>query len=64
MFVWIFSGIILDTIINKGDFLGISDGHFNNNNKFKKFKNYDELKIHKVDNYKYFVSHNNIIGVN
>lgn len=44
MFVRILSGVVLNTIVNEGDFLGICDSHFNNNNKFKKFKIYDELK--------------------
>lgn len=64
MFVRIFSGVILDSIINEGYFLGISDGHFNNNNKFKKFKIYDELKTYKVDDSKYFFISDKIIKVN
>ena len=61
MFVRILSGVVLNTIVNEGDFLGICDGHFNNNNKFKKFKIYDELKTYKVDNCKYFLIIDKII---
>lgn len=44
----IFGSVILNTVINEGDFLRISDGHFNNNNKFKKFEIYDELILTKL----------------
>lgn len=44
----VLSSVILNTVINEGNFLRISDGHFNNNNKFKKFEIYDELKLTKL----------------
>jgi len=64
VFVRIFGGVVLNTVINEGDFLRISDGHFNNNNKFKKFKIYDELKTYKVDDSKYFFISDKIIRTN
>lgn len=43
VFVRILGGVVLDSLVNEGDFLGICDGHFNNNNKLRVFENDDEL---------------------
>jgi len=38
----VFSGIVLDSFIDKGNLFRISDGHFRQKgNKFSKFKIYD-----------------------
>jgi hypothetical protein len=41
MFVCIFGSIVFDSLVNEGNLLRISDGHFNNSNILRNIKIYD-----------------------